>query len=183
MRRSKMKILFAIAFLFGTSLFAIQDEVDASSHDEIVEKGTASETQEALASAELCEDDFDIDEEEEEEEELFEKVGFLTVEDCALKGSFTSCYDEAYVCGFEGCFHENEPGVFKPVQFVLFVHDDGKYYKVELSDSVKQYQLDEGMGRNEVTIIGKYNEASNTIVASDYKAPPPPKKSFFKGCL
>jgi hypothetical protein len=171
------KVLFISMFLFGTSLFAIQDQADASAHNEVIPEGTASEKQEVLASAELCDDDLEV-----VEEELFEKVGFLTVEDCALKGTFTSCYAESYVCGFEGCFAENDGGVIKPVQFVLFVHNDGKYYKIEL-DGVKQYQLDEGMGRNEVTIIGKYDEATNTILASDYKAPPPPKKSFFKGCL
>jgi uncharacterized ParB-like nuclease family protein len=175
-----MKILFAIAFLFGTHLFAIQDMNDADAHNEVVPEGLASETTEALASAELCEDDFEI--EDEEEEELFEKVGFLTVEDCALKGTFTSCYAEAYVCGFEGCFHEAKAGTIRPVQFVLFVHDDGKYYKLQL-DGVKQYQLDEGLGRNEVTIIGNYDESTNTISVTEYEAPPPPKKSFFKGCL
>lgn len=170
-------ILFAL--LFGTSLYAIQDQEDASSHKEVVAAGTASETQEAMAEAPLCEDDLEL----EEEEELFEKVGFLTTEDCALKGSFTSCYAESYVCGFEGCYRENEPGVIKPVQFVLFVHDDAKYYKVQLTENLKQYQLDTGVGRNEVTIIGEYDEAENVIYASDFKAPPPPKASFFKGCL
>jgi hypothetical protein len=173
-----MKFLATLIFAFSTVAFASgtgQHEVKA--HAEEIAQGTASEKQEALASAELCEDDLEV-----EEVELFEKVGFLTVEDCALKGTFTSCYSEAYVCGFEGCFKENDGGEMKPVQVVLFVHDEGKYYKVQL-DGVKQYQLDEGIGRNIVTIIGQYDEATNTILASDYKAPPPPKKSFFKGCL
>jgi hypothetical protein len=168
-------VLFAL--LFGTSLFASgtgQHEVKA--HKEIIENDTATE----VTNPDLCEDDLEL---EEDEEELFEKVGFLTTEDCALKGTFTSCYAESYVCNFEWCYKENEPGTFKPVQIVLFVHDDAKYYKVELSDSVKRYELDEGLGRNEVTIIGQYNEEENVIIASEFKAPPPPKKSFFKGCL
>jgi len=151
-----MKKLSVILFalLFGASLYATEAEVSI--------------------------DDLAI---EDDGEELFEKVGFLTTEDCALKGTFTSCYTESYVCGFEGCYKENEPGEVRPVQFVLFVHDDGKYYKVQLTDKLKQYQLDAGLGRNEVTIIGKYDEKENIIYASDFKAPPPPKASFFKGCL
>jgi hypothetical protein len=121
-------------------------------------------------------------EEEEEEEELFEKKGFLTTEDCAVEGSFKDCYSESYVCGFQGCFEETNAGEIRPVQLVLFVHDDWKYYKVD-TGSLSLSTLDKGIGRNEVTIIGNFNEADNTIVATEFKAPPPPKKSFFKGCL
>jgi uncharacterized ParB-like nuclease family protein len=174
-----MKFLATLLFALSTTAFASgtgMHEVQAPAEE--VSNTTASEKQEALASAELCDEDLEV----EEDVELFEKVGFLTVEDCALKGTFTSCYSEAYVCGFEGCFEENQAGEINPVQVVLFVHDEGKYYKVQL-DGVKPYQLDEGIGRNTVTVIGQYDEATNTIYASDYKAPPPPTKSFFKGCL
>jgi len=34
---------------------------------------------------------------------------------------------------------------------------------------------------NEVTIMGELK--GDTIIASGFKAPPPPQKSFFKGCL
>jgi hypothetical protein len=37
------------------------------------------------------------------------------------------------------------------------------------------------MNKNEVTLVGDIDETS--IKVYDYKAPPPPKKSFFKGCL
>ncbi len=153
------------ALLLGGSLYASEakEEVVISASDLMVED--------------------ESNEEEANVEPLFEKVGFLTVEDCALKGTFSSCYTEAYVCGFEGCYKEVEPGVTKPVQLVLFVHDDGKYYKVELTDKLKKYELDTAIGRNKVTIIGKYNEDENTIYALTFKAPPPPKASFFKGCL
>ena len=41
--------------------------------------------------------------------------------------------------------------------------------------------LETAINRNEVTIIGKIH--GNTIDAKSFKAPPPPKKSIFKGCL
>ena len=43
--------------------------------------------------------------------------------------------------------------------------------------------IDKGINRNEVTLIGDFNAATNTIIVKEFKAPPPPKKSFFKGCL
>jgi hypothetical protein len=132
----------------------------------------------------VVEEIVDLDElEEVEAEDLFSKQGFLTSEDCAVKGHFKDCYAESYVCGFEGCFEEIEAGEVRPVQLVLFVHDDGKYYKVKLTESLKLQEMDEGVGRNAVTISGQYDEATNTIEATEFKAPPPPKKSFFKGCL
>jgi hypothetical protein len=170
------KLALILALVFGTSLSAMQDQSDSDSHNEVIESNETA----TVETTELCDDDLEL---EEDEEELFEKVGFLTTEDCALKGSFTSCYAESYVCGFEGCFTETEAGVIKPVQFVVFVHDDGKYYKIELTNKVKQYELDQGLGMNEVTIIGKYDEEENVISATEFRSPPPPKASFFKGCL
>jgi len=32
-------------------------------------------------------------------------------------------------------------------------------------------------------LIGEYDAGSNTIIVQEFKAPPPPTKSFFKGCL
>jgi hypothetical protein len=32
-------------------------------------------------------------------------------------------------------------------------------------------------------MIGEYDPNTKTIAVSEFKAPPPPKKSFFKGCL
>ncbi len=112
----------------------------------------------------------------------FEKKGFLTTKACADQGIFKDCSLDSFVCGTEGCFAKTEPGVTKKVQLVLFVHDDGKYYNVDAS-KFHMSELDEGVSKNEVTIAGEYNKRRNTIVVQEFKAPPPPKKSFFKGCL
>jgi hypothetical protein len=157
------KFLLSILLSFG-----IQTTLLAMGHGESEEVVNMDEEEDILA---------------EEDEELFEKVGFLTVEDCALKGTFTSCYEDSYACGFEGCYKEIEPGVTRPVQVVLFVHNDGKYYNVVLTEGLHMSEVDKGIGRNEVTVIGKYDEKTNTIYATKFKAPPPPKASFFKGCL
>ncbi len=112
----------------------------------------------------------------------FEKKGFLTTKDCAQKGAFADCSLDSTMCGTEGCSQNTPVAVEKNVQLVLFVHDDGKYYNIDAS-SFHRSELDEGMSRNEVTIVGEFNKRSNTIVVKEFKAPPPPKKSFFKGCL
>lgn len=112
----------------------------------------------------------------------FSKTGFLTTKGCAEKGIFTDCSLDAYSCGTEGCFKTTEAGVVTGAELVLFVHNDGKYYNVD-SSTIHRSELDEGVSRNEVTIIGEYDKRKNTIVIHEFKAPPPPKKSFFKGCL
>jgi len=114
----------------------------------------------------------------------FEKKGFLTTKDCAEKGAFKDCSLDAFNCGKEGCSLNPKVvvGGEGKDSLVLFVHDDGKYYKVD-ARSFPRSELDEGVSRNEVTIIGEFNKRSNTIVVHEFKAPPPPKKSFFKGCL
>ena len=120
----------------------------------------------------------------EEQPELahIEKQGFLTIDSCAAQGAFTDCYLENYACGSDGCFRTAEPGVQKDVQIVLYSHKDGVTYKLDVS-AIPTHEIDEGINRNDVTIIGEYDPATNTIVAKEFKAPPPPKKSFFKGCL
>ena len=113
----------------------------------------------------------------------FEKKGFLTAKSCAEIGAFADCKLEAFVCGAEGCFRSMEPGAkATKVEFVLFVHDEGKYYNLDAS-SFHMSELDEGISRNDVTIKGEFDKRSNTIVVKGFKAPPPPQKSFFKGCL
>ncbi|WP_457592368.1 hypothetical protein [Hydrogenimonas sp.] len=111
-----------------------------------------------------------------------EKKGFLTTKWCAENGMFKDCRLETAVCGFEGCFKSWEFGDPIKENLVLYVHDDGKYYNVAL-DKIERSELDEALNRNEVTIIGSYDEKKNLIHAREFKAPPPPKKSFFKGCL
>ena len=64
----------------------------------------------------------------------------------------------------------------------LFQHATGKTYNVDVS-KLNLSELGEGMNKNGVVIVGTLDEATNTIHAHEFKAPPPPKKSFFKGCL
>ena len=112
----------------------------------------------------------------------FEKEGFLTTEGCAKKGMFADCYLENYACGSTGCFKSIEPGVDNEAPLVLFVHDDGVIYKLDTS-AIDRGELLEHVSRNKVSMIGEYDAASNTIKVKEFKAPPPPTKSFFKGCL
>ena len=111
-----------------------------------------------------------------------EKQGFLTIDSCAAQGAFQDCYLENYICGTDGCYKNTEPGVLKDVNVVLFSHKDGITYKLDIS-KIPVSDIDGGINRNDVTIIGEYDSATQTIYATEFKAPPPPKKSFFKGCL
>ena len=111
-----------------------------------------------------------------------EKVGFLSIDKCIEQGAFQDCYLENYVCGSDDCFKSHDPGVFGDVGIVLFSHKEGVTYKIDISE-VDAADIDKGINRNEVTIIGEYYEPTQTIYATEFKAPPPPKKSFFKGCL
>ncbi len=111
-----------------------------------------------------------------------EKVGFLTTESCAKAGGLTDCRLENYFCGSDGCYGQTEAGVNKNEPLVLFSHNDGVIYKLETVEAIRG-TMDKGINRNEVTIVGEFDASSNTIVVSEFKAPPPPKKSFFKGCL
>ena len=111
-----------------------------------------------------------------------EKEGFLTTSGCAAAGAFTDCYLENYVCGSNGCFETTEAGVTTKVEVVIYSHNEGHTYNVDLT-GVSMASVDSSINRNEVTVVGNYDEATNTIIATEVKAPPPPKKSFFKGCL
>ena len=114
--------------------------------------------------------------------EGFEKVGFLTTESCAKAGAFTDCYLENYACESDGCYLETEAGVDKNSPLALYSHDDGVIYNLDIS-AIPRSQFDGGVNRNAVTISGEYDASTNTIIVHEFKAPPPPKKSFFKGCL
>ncbi len=111
-----------------------------------------------------------------------EVVGFLTSKYCAEKGMFADCRTETAMCGYEGCNRDWNFGDTPKNEYVLFIHNQPKYYTLKL-EGVKLAGLDKGFGRNEVTIIGEVDEENKIIKATDMKAPPPPKKSFFKGCL
>lgn len=112
----------------------------------------------------------------------FEKSGFLTTENCAKAGAFKDCYMENYVCGGDGCYMTTEAGVDKKTPLALFSHDDGVIYKLDTSN-LDRAVFDAGISRNAVSIVGEFDASTNTTVVQEFKAPPPPKKSFFKGCL
>ncbi|MEA1919307.1 MAG: hypothetical protein U9N52_05655 [Campylobacterota bacterium] len=112
----------------------------------------------------------------------FEKSGFLTTQACADQGAFTDCYLENYFCGSDGCFLTSESGVNENTPLVLYSHDDGITYKLT-SSSTLRHDMDHGINRNAVTVVGEFDASTNTIAVQEFKAPPPPKKSFFKGCL
>ncbi len=113
----------------------------------------------------------------------FEKKGFLTTEWCAKNDLFADCRLESYHCGEGGCFREWVPGEPEKMKMVLFVHDEGKIYYIKPEGIHVSELLEKAANRNEVTIIGKLESDGKTIEAHEFKAPPPPKKSFFKGCL
>lgn len=113
----------------------------------------------------------------------FEKKGFLTTKWCAQNDLFADCRLETYHCGEEGCFKEWVPGEPTKTEMVLFVHDEGKIYYIDPEGVHVSELLEKAANRNEVTIIGELASDGKTIKAHDFKAPPPPKKSFFKGCL
>lgn len=112
-----------------------------------------------------------------------EKEGFLTTKWCADRGLFADCRLETVFCGYEGCFKdEKEFKTDVKATFVLNVHSEGKYYFVEFQEGIEIGDvLKQAINKNEVTLIGEIK--NNTIKAQSFKAPPPPKKSFFKGCL
>ncbi|MCI4399747.1 MAG: hypothetical protein JHC37_04195 [Campylobacteraceae bacterium] len=94
-----------------------------------------------------------------------EKKGVLATEWCIKKGYFKDCRLDSTV---------DSP-------LALFVHSEGVTYKLDTA-GVALHELDEGIGRNNVTVIGTL-EKDNVIKVRAYKAPPPEGKSFFKGCL
>lgn len=108
--------------------------------------------------------------------------GLLTTPACAAQGAFADCYLENYACGSDNCFEKIDAGVDTKPPLAIFQHGTGKTYKVDTT-KLKISELGEGMNKNGVVIVGMLDTATNTIHATEFKAPPPPKKSFFKGCL
>jgi hypothetical protein len=108
--------------------------------------------------------------------------GLLTTPVCAAQGAFADCYLENYACGSDGCYEKIEPGQTTNPKLALFQHSTGKTYLVDTS-KLKVSELGEGMNKNGVIITGVLDTKTNTIAATEFKAPPPPTKSFFKGCL
>lgn len=116
------------------------------------------------------------------EPEAQEFEGLLTTPACAAEGAFADCYLENYACGSDGCFKKIEPGESTHPALAIFQHGTGNVYNVDTT-KLKVSELGEGMNKNGVVIVGTLDAATNTIHATEFKAPPPPKKSFFKGCL
>ena len=108
--------------------------------------------------------------------------GFFTTKWCAERGIFRNCPEETLVCGYEGCIAEWNPGDPINTELALFVHGTGETYEVVLNELPRK-ELDGTINRADVTIIGKLDKNTKTIEANDMKSPPPPQKSFFKGCL
>lgn len=94
-----------------------------------------------------------------------DKKGVLVTKQCVMEGRFIECPLWTY--------HDD-------AQLVLFVHDDMRFYELDMTAVFKR-DIDEGFARNGVEISGQLDESKNLIVATDYKAPPPPAKSDFKG--
>ena len=93
-----------------------------------------------------------------------EKKGFLATEWCLKNDYFKDCRLDST---------QTSP-------LALYVHSEGKIYKLDISD-YHAYEMDEGIARNNVTVVGKLE--NGVIKVREYKAPPPEGKSFFKGCL
>jgi hypothetical protein len=112
------------------------------------------------------------------------KEGFLTSKWCVENDYFKDCRLETFMCGEGECYKKWEIGEKETEELVLYVHDEGKYYNIELGENLKRHELDHlAINKNKVKIIGEYDAERNLIVATEFKAPPPAKKSFFKGCL
>lgn len=113
-----------------------------------------------------------------------EKKGFLTTKWCAENGMLADCRMESIVCGYGGCFKNWDFEQKEIMQLVVYVHDDLKYYNIEPSKDLDlAHMIELGINRNLVSIQGKFDSENNIILANKFSAPPPPKKSFFKGCL
>lgn len=108
--------------------------------------------------------------------------GFFTTKWCADRGIFRNCPEETLVCGYEGCTAEWSPGEPMKTELAVYVHESGEIYKVVLNELSRE-KVNGAINRPDVTIIGELDKNTKTIKADDMKAPPPPKKSFFKGCL
>lgn len=119
-----------------------------------------------------------------EQNGTFQKQGFLTTKWCADQGMFQDCRMESIVCGEGECNQKWEFGDPEKMELVLYSHDDLQYYKLDLSKFKDIGSLlEEGINKDQVIINGDITDNNNTIIVKAFRAPPPPTKSFFKGCL
>ena len=94
------------------------------------------------------------------------KKGFLTTKTCADQGTFVDCNLENY----------------KTNDLVLFVHNEGKYYKVKATDAKIVARLDKAFSRNDITL--HTSQASNdTLHVNKIEMAEIKKGPIFKGCL
>ena len=94
------------------------------------------------------------------------KKGFLTAESCAKNGTFVDC-------DLKNNQRQN---------LVLFVHDEGKYYKVRAKDAKVVATLDKAFSRNDITL--HTSSATNDILHVNKVEMEEIKKGpIFKGCL
>lgn len=114
-----------------------------------------------------------------------EKQGFLTTKWCAEQGMFADCRMESIVCGEGECNQKWEFGDKEKMELVLYVHDDLKYYELDIAKLGHEVPelLETAINRDQVIIKGDFGDGNKSIVATAFEAPPPPTKSFFKGCL
>jgi len=103
----------------------------------------------------------------------FEKRGFLVTRWCADQGLFVDCRLESLVCGSGGCFRHWEFGKKVKRELVLYVHDDLQYYGIKPAEGFSMGELiDKAFAKNLVTIRGKYEKQTNSIVAITFELPP-----------
>ncbi|MDH5465736.1 MAG: hypothetical protein OEW60_08870 [Thiovulaceae bacterium] len=94
------------------------------------------------------------------------KKGFLTTKTCADQGTFVDCNLESY----------------KTNDLVLFVHEEGKYYKVKAKEAKVVARLDKAFSRNDITL--HTNSTSNdTLHVNKVEMAEIKKGPIFKGCL
>jgi len=101
-------------------------------------------------------------------EDNFKKTGFFTNSDCSKKGNFKNCSLDSYSCGYEGCFKDYEPTKRADDNFILYVHNEGKYYEVNAS-MLRRSSLDKIINKSNITLFGEYNSTTNTIALHNFK--------------
>ena len=94
------------------------------------------------------------------------KKGFLTTKTCADQGTFVDCNLQSY----------------KTDDLVLFVHEEGKYYKVQAKDAMIVARLDKAFSRNDIELHANHT-TTNTLHVNKVEMAEIKKGPVFKGCL
>lgn len=110
-----------------------------------------------------------------------EVEGFFTSSWCVERGKFADCPLETILCGYENCHRDWNFGDKENQKLVIFNHDEGKAYPLDFTHLKKKHEIDHAINRNLVIVHGEFK--SGKIMVKEIVSPPPPKKSFFKGCL